>query len=97
MVGLSDQEFFFFRKEFRINLHHKAIELGSPQHKSPFNINRVLSRHDKKRLFEGVGRFAYGNLLFSHGLKESRAGLFMRPIDLIGEDEISEKGTGMEL
>lgn len=58
---------------------------------------RIQSGDYHEWLAQQIGLIIQGNLRFAHGLQEAALGFGGRPIDLVGQYDIGEGGTGHEL
>ena len=56
-----------------------------------------MRRHHQEGALHGIGRAIYGNLAFFHGLQQRCLGLGRRPVDLVGQHDLSHDRTGAEL
>src|SRR3712207_7926023 len=56
------------------------------------------SRRDhEERLWHRVRHAVHGDPVLLHHLEQRRLGLRRRPVDLVGDDDVREHRTGMEL
>ena len=81
----------------QLQLEEESIELGFGQWVRALLLDRVLRGHDEERPVELVGLGADGHRLLLHRLQQRRLGLGRRPIDLVGEDDLSEDRPTAEL
>ena len=81
------------------DLHHEPVDLRLRQRVGALGLDRVLRRHDQKRLGHLVGLAADGDLMLLHHLEQGALHLGGRPVDLVGEQQVGEDRAelGLEL
>ena len=77
--------------------HEEPVELRLGQRIGALVLDRVLGGDHHERAGQRVGRAVDRHLRLPHGLEEGRLGLRRRAVDLIGEDDVPEHGSGPEL
>jgi len=75
------------------HLHHEPVDLRFGQRIGAFLFQRILRRQHQKRIGQGIGLIADGDLAFLHGFQERALHFRRRAIDLIRENEIAEDRT----
>ena len=77
--------------------HEKAVELGFRQGKGSHLVRRVLRGDDEEGIGQGAGLALGGDLALLHGFEQCALGLGRGAVDLVGQDQLGEDGTGMEV
>ena len=80
-----------------LELEEEAIQLRLGQRIRAFHLQRVLRRQDQERLLELVGRLADRDADVLHRLEQRRLRLRRRAVDLVGEHDVGEDRSGLEL
>ena len=78
-------------------MHQEAIELGFGQGIGTLLFQRVLGRHDEKDIRQQIGLAADRDLPFGHGFEQCRLHLGRGAIDFIGQNQIVEQRSALEL
>src|SRR5215213_4069620 len=73
---------------------HKSVELALRQRVGPVELVRVLGRDDEERLGQGPRRALYRHLPLRHRLEQRALRAWGGAVDLIGEQDRREHGTG---
>ena len=75
------------------DLQHEPVDLRLRQRVGALGLDRVLRRHDEKRLRHRIGRVRDRHLPLLHHLEQRRLHLRRRTVDLVGEQEVAEDGA----
>ena len=59
-------------------------------------LDRVLGRHDKKRLGQGIGAAVDSDLTLLHALQQARLGPRDCAVDLVGEEHVGHDGSRLK-
>ena len=77
--------------------HHEAVELGLGQRVGALVLDGVLGGDHHERRLDGMRDVVDGRLALFHALEQAGLGLGRGPVDLVGQDDVGEDGTGPEL
>ena len=77
-------------------LQHEAVDLRFGQRVGAVDLDRVLGRQDEEGPRERMALAAHGDRMFLHRLQQGGLRLGRGPVDLVGEQDLSEHGTGLE-
>ena len=95
--ALKDGVKFVGAGEADFELEEKAVELRFGQRIRSFLVNRILGRHDEKRLDE-LSQFATrGDLVFLHRFQQSGLGLRRCPVDFVRQNEVRKNRPSLKL
>ena len=85
------------RRITELDLHEEAVELRLRQRKRADLVRRIARCDDEERCRQRVGRAVGRHLAFLHRFEQRALRLRRRAVDLVGEDELREHGTLVEL
>ncbi len=86
-----------FRRILHLQLEEEPVELCFGQRIRALHLDRVLRRQHEKRLLELKRRLAHGHADFLHRFEECGLCLGRRAVDLVGQHDVGEDRTGLEL
>ena len=86
-----------FGRIAHLQLEEEAIELRFRQRIRAFHLERILRGEDQERLLELVGGLADRHADVLHRLEQRRLRLRRRAVDFVGEHDVGEDRTGLEL
>jgi hypothetical protein len=95
--GFEHGVFMLWGRVTDFELHGEAVELGFGEGVSAVFLDGVLGGDDEERGGEDVSNGIDGDLPFGHGFEEGALGARSGAVDFIGEEDIGEDGSGMEL
>ena len=93
----KDRRFVLGRWIGDTHVEKEPVHLGFGQGIRALLLDRVLSGENQKKLRELVGRARDGHLTFLHCLKQCCLNLGGRAVDLVGQHEVSENRTWLEI
>ena len=78
-------------------LEEEAVELGLRQRVRALHLDRVLRRQDEERRGQRARDAPHGHRRLLHALQQRRLRLGRRPVDLVGQHDVGEERTLLEL
>jgi hypothetical protein len=79
-----------------LQFQQEAVQLGFWQGIRPLHLDRVLRCQDKERPRERVVDAAHRNRQLLHGLQEGRLRFRRGPVDLVRQNDLTEKRAALE-
>ena len=96
-VAVQDRDLLIPRRQRHIELQQEPVQLRLGQLVGALVLDRVLGRGDDERVRQRT-RFALdADLAFLHGLQQGGLRLGRGPVDLVGQQQIGEHRSGVEL
>src|SRR5690606_27063831 len=80
-----------------IDLHEEPIQLGYGKRIGAFHFHWILGGNGEEHALQGKGLIAHSNLMLRHGLQKGTLDLGRSPVDLIGQQDITEKRSFPEM
>ena len=80
-----------------VHLHEETVPLRLGKRVDPLGLDRVLGRDHDERFGRRIGPAADGDLFLGHQLEHRGLHLRGRPVDLVGQHEIHEHRSELDL